>query len=327
MTLRAKLFPHRVAVLVAVAVSITSYACVAQTQSSSSSDAVRAVTPAITPAATTNVTTTGGTSGQVPMFNGTSSVVNSVIFANATGIGVNRGPATGAALDVLGTTIYRGIMDLSRTADATPAAGANSFPFRFNTSEYNTHKAADLGAYFQFQAEPTGNNTMTTGATLNLLYNAGNVATESETGLSINGNGTINFAPGQVFSAGAPMCIATAGGFGSGGTTFIGPSFTVPAANGCVPWSGFTKTASTVVLTTGGTACVSSDGLKLTVSVSSADPDFFGAGVQQSDYIQVSRANTSSQFTNGGTDQGEFSGSATQVSCTASLLTLPATHD
>jgi hypothetical protein len=113
-----------------------------------------------------------------------------------------------------------------------------------------------------------------------------------------------------------------------GGTTFVGPSVTVPVANACTPWAGFTKTASTVVLTTSGSACVSSDGLKLTLSVASADPDFLGAGSQAFDYIQVTRANTTSQFTgSGGTDQGYFAGSATQVSCTASLLTLPASHD
>jgi hypothetical protein len=69
-------------------------------------------------------------------------------------------------------------------------------------------------------------------------------------------------------------CIAVDGGFGHGGTTFIGSGFAVPGEGNCTPWSGFTKTASTVILTTTGTGCLSSDGKALTVSVSSADPLF-----------------------------------------------------
>jgi hypothetical protein len=84
---------------------------------------------------------------------------------------------------------------------------------------------------------------------------------------------------GAVHASEANYCIAANGGFNGdgGGTSFIGKGFTVPAAGNCKPWSGFTKTASTVVLTTTGTGCHSSDGKVLTVSVSSADPDFFGA--------------------------------------------------
>lgn len=158
-----------------------------------------AVTPAVTPAVTTNVTTTGGTSDFIPIFTGASTVANSVLHANSTGVGVNRGPATGAALDVLGTTIYRGIMDLSRTTDATTTAGAPSWPFRFNTSAYNAHKSADLGAFFEIEAEPIGNNTLTTGATLNLRYDNGTATDASETSLYFNGDGTIHFASGQTF--------------------------------------------------------------------------------------------------------------------------------
>jgi hypothetical protein len=160
--------------------------------------AVSLASPAITPVAT-DVTTTGGTADYIPIFTGASTVGSSVMHANATGVGINRGPATGAALDVLGTTIYRGIMDLSRQADATTTVGEPSWPFRFNTSAYNTYKSADLGAFFELEAEPTGNNTLTTGATLNLRYNNGNVANASETGFYFNGDGTVHFATGQTF--------------------------------------------------------------------------------------------------------------------------------
>jgi hypothetical protein len=123
----------------------------------------------------------------------------------------------------------------------------------------------------------------------------------------------------------APYCIAVNGGFGNGGTTFVARSFTLPAASKCTPWSGYTKTASTVILTTGGTSCLSTDSKAMTVSVSSADPWFLGAGQIASDYIQFSRASANDPFT--GQDFGYFSGSAEPVTCTSDLLTLPSSHD
>ena len=95
--------------------------------------------------------------------------------------------------------------------------------------------------------------------------------------------------------------------------------------NKCTPWSGFTKTASTVILNTSGAACLSSTGKTLTVSVSSLDPAFLGTSAA-SDYIQLTRASSTGSFT-GGTDQGQFVGSAHQVTCTSGVLSLPDTHD
>ncbi len=131
-------------------------------------------------------------------------------------------------------------------------------------------------------------------------------------------------APGYSVAAEAHYCIAVNGGFGHGGTTFIGTGFAVPSESNCVPWSGFTKAENTVVLTTTGTGCLSSDGKKLTVSVSSADPMFFSQ--PESDYITLSRTSTSKPF-GSGQDTGAFSGSAEEISCTSTLLKLPATHD
>jgi hypothetical protein len=120
-------------------------------------------------------------------------------------------------------------------------------------------------------------------------------------------------------------CIATNDGFGKGGTTFIGTGFAIPSEGKCTPWAGFTKTASTVVATTYGTGCLSSNGKALTVSVTSADPDWFGT-VPGSDYIELTRSSSSGRFTSGG-DSGAFSGNAEEVSCTSTLLELPSTHD
>jgi len=120
-------------------------------------------------------------------------------------------------------------------------------------------------------------------------------------------------------------CIATNGGWPNGGTTFIEPSFAIPAEGKCALWAGFTKTASTVVLMTNGIGCLSSDGTALTVSVSSADPSFFGS-IYEPDYIQFTRSKSTEPFTSGD-DQGASGGDAEVVSCTSSLLNLPSSHD
>ena len=134
-------------------------------------------------------------------------------------------------------------------------------------------------------------------------------------------------APVHSFAAEAPYCIAVNGGFGNPafGTTFVARGFTVPAASKCTPWSGYTKTASTVILTTTGTACLSSDSTALTVSVTSADPSYFPINQLTADYIQLTRADATQPFS--GQDYGAFAGTAEPVSCTSELLTLPSSHD
>src|ERR1700723_2534749 len=135
-------------------------------------------------------------------------------------------------------------------------------------------------------------------------------------------------APMQSFAAApgpAPYCIAVGGGFGNGGSTFVARNFSMPEANKCSPWTGYTKTSATVILTTSGTACLSGDSTTLTVSVSSADPDFIGAGKLGVDYIRMTRSSATDPFS--GEDQGYLAGGAESTSCTNDLLTLPATHD
>jgi hypothetical protein len=139
---------------------------------------------------------------------------------------------------------------------------------------------------------------------------------------------SMTFAQSQeeaVTPAAGSFCISAAGGFGNGGTTFVAPTFTVPAKNKCTAWSGWTKTASTVILNTSGAACVSTSGKTMTVSVFSIDPAFFGT-TAVTDYVTLTRASSSGTFT-GGTDQGQFAGNAAQLTCTSSLLSLPDSHD
>ena len=137
----------------------------------------------------------------------------------------------------------------------------------------------------------------------------------------------LGLIPLQSFAAVPHMCIATGGGFGHGGTTFIGSNFTLPTQGNCAPWAGFTKTASTVILTTNGTACLSTDGKVLTVSLMHADPSFFGPGQVRADYLRMTRTSLSVGFS-AGQDFGTFGGgSVNTLTCTTALLQLPATHD
>jgi hypothetical protein len=291
-----------------------------------------AVTPtrySFAPDAASNVTTPGGTNLYLPKFNAASTVINSQIYDNGTSVGIGDVPNPSARLDINGAMIMRGNMTVSRTGNATSSKAYPSYGFDFFSNAYNSSTKATENPYFQLQSEPKGNNTASPSATFNLLF-SNNGSAPAETGLSINPNGTINFAPAQILpggtGTGSAVCIATGGGFGNGGTTFVAPAFTVPAGGGCAAWSGFTKTATTVVLFTTGAGCVSSDAMKLTLSVSSADPNYLGAGTMASDYIQLTRTSTTGSFTSG-SDQGEFSGNAAQVSCTSDLLQLNESND
>ena len=257
--------------------------------------------------AQSNVMTNGGTTNTLPLFTSPTTIQNSIVTQTGT-----------SAINVLGK------LNLPAIATATSTAGKASRPQAFTASAFNSGTAAAVAQNFQLQAEPANNNTASPSGTLNLLFAAG-AATPAETGLKISNKGIITFAPGQTFPGGGSFCIATGGGFGSGGTTFVAPAFTVPAKNNCTTWSGFTKTATTVILNTSGAACLSSTGKTLTLSLSSLDPAFLGT-TPAADYIQLTRASSTGSFT-GGSDQGEFSGTANQTTCTAGLLTLPDSHD
>jgi hypothetical protein len=135
-------------------------------------------------------------------------------------------------------------------------------------------------------------------------------------------------APLQSFaSSEAPYCIAVNGGFvgPATGTTFVARNYSQPAEGKCTPWTGYTKTLDTVILTTSSTSCLSSDGKALTVSVSSVDPPTFSIAEYEADYIFLTRGDSSEPFS--GQDTGAFAGPAEPVSCTSDLLTLPSSHD
>ncbi len=126
----------------------------------------------------------------------------------------------------------------------------------------------------------------------------------------------------------ADYCIAANGGFGNGGTSFIGKGFALPAAGGCLPWSGFAKTASSVIAISTGTGCRSSDGKVLELTISSTNPSYLGSGVIASDHIKFCPGGTSGCPIGGGFAVGGFSnGTANKQNCTTNLLKFPALHD
>lgn len=146
---------------------------------------------------TTPVTTAGGTVNKLAKFDAKADITNSQIFDNGTNVGIGN-TAPGAKLDVSGTGIFRGALSLPATGAANATAGKSSQPFNFTASSFNSGTAKAVNQTFRWQAEPTGNNTSSPLAKLNLLFSSGTVI-PTETGLSISNKGIITFAPGQTF--------------------------------------------------------------------------------------------------------------------------------
>ncbi len=167
------------------------------------SDAASAITPAMMPNVTSNVTTTGGTANKVAKFSGTSTIVNSIIYDNGTDVGIgttspNATLTVDGTLTVNGTSTIGGVLVLPPTGTATSSKSFDSQIVKMYSSAFNSSSKAAVQPRFEWQVEPTGNNTGTPNGTLNLLATAGVVAA-TETGFFMNTNGTIHFAPGQTF--------------------------------------------------------------------------------------------------------------------------------
>jgi hypothetical protein len=178
-----------------------------------------AVADVVTPDASSTVTTPGGTSGYLPVFSGTASITDSILFQNSLGIGI--GDVPNGMLDVNGKSIFRGPLQVARIGNATSSTGVNSNPFAFYAQAYNSSTKQNVGPFFEIQAEPTGNNTSAPGATLHLLYDNGTAANPTESGFYFNANGTMHFASGQTFPGVGPGTITgvTAGTDLTGGGT------------------------------------------------------------------------------------------------------------
>ena len=193
-----------------------------------------AVALALAPATTCAAITSDGTAtaNQISKFTTACNIENSAIFESGGSVGIgNTSPA--AKLDVSGTSIIRGSLTAQAgaifppTAAATSTQGFNSNPFYLEAASYNTTLLRSIDYIFQWQAQPTGNDSTNTGATLNLLYGvSGDV---SETGLSIAKNGILTFAPGQTFPvAGTVTSVSTGAGLTGGPITKTG-TISIPA--------------------------------------------------------------------------------------------------
>jgi hypothetical protein len=143
-----------------------------------------------------------GTLDFVPLWTPNGSTLgNSVIFQSGSGSAVKVGinitkPAS--TLDVNGAEIVRGNLSLPAKGAATSVAGRTSQSETLTASAFNTGIGAAVPENLRWQAEPVGNNTASTSASLNLLSSSG-ANPFSETGLKIGSDGLIKFASGQTF--------------------------------------------------------------------------------------------------------------------------------
>src|SRR5579872_2811516 len=203
----------------------------------------------------TNVGTTAavvgsGTPDFIPLWTSNSILGNSLLFQSGTGdIGINT-TTPAATLDVNGGVISRGSLQLPSTGTASAGAGFTSQPLLLQGSSFNSSTKTAISPLFQWQTEPSGNNTSTPAGTLNLLYGSGS-GSPAETGLNISSNGQITFAKNQTFpGAGTITGITTATGSGlTGGGTSGTLNLTLTnscAANQVLQWNGTTWACSSV---------------------------------------------------------------------------------
>lgn len=189
----------------------------------------------------TAVVSGSGTTDFVPLWTNNSVLGNSVLFQSGSGstatVGVNTiTPA--ATLDVNGSLISRGALQLPSTGTANAGGGFNSQPFSLQGSAFNSSTQKAIGQLFQWQTEPRGNNTSTPAGTLNLLYGSGS-GSPAETGLNIASTGQITFATGQNFPGAGTITGVTAGtGLTGGGNS--GPVTLSLASNACASGSALT---------------------------------------------------------------------------------------
>lgn len=142
-----------------------------------------------------------GTTDFLPLWTNSTTLGSSTLFQMGSGssakIGINT-TSPASTLDVKGGSTVRGTLTLPSNGTATATGGKDSQPFDLAASTFNSSTNSAKNQTFQWMAEPTGNDTTSPAATLNLLFGA-NGTTATETGFSIGPNGQINFAAGQTF--------------------------------------------------------------------------------------------------------------------------------
>lgn len=166
------------------------------------------------------VTTLGGGAGFIPMFSGTSSIAESFLFQSGKGIGIGT-KAPAATLDVDGSSVFRGNLQLALSGTPSTTTAASSNTLTFNTGAWKSTTGSAIYPRFVWQAVPTGNNTAAPSITLQLQSSI-TTAVPVNTGFYFNADGTIHFASNQTFPGTGPGTLTgiTAGtGLTGGGTS------------------------------------------------------------------------------------------------------------
>jgi hypothetical protein len=159
------------------------------------------LTPEALPAGSPNVACGGltsdgtATTDQIAKFTTPCNLEPSAVFESAGKVGIGTTSPAGT-LDVKGSAIVRGALELPAKGAATSGAGFTSQPLDLLGSAFNSGTNAAVSQHFRWQTEPLGNDSGAPSSTLNLLFGAGNAA-PAETGLSVASSGIITFAPGQ----------------------------------------------------------------------------------------------------------------------------------
>ncbi|HLW88062.1 MAG TPA: hypothetical protein VKR57_06180 [Terriglobales bacterium] len=185
-----------------------------------------------------------GTQNYLPIWTDSGDLGNSILYQTGSGSSAKVGIGLTSplfTLDVKGSVLSRGLLELATMNFATPTKGYTSNPLNLESSAYSSSTSAYTLNHFQWQAEPVGNNTANPAATLNLLYGT-DPASPAETGLKLSSKGLFTFAAGQTFP-------------GAGTVTSVGLS---------APSSDFTVSGSPI--TTSGTL-----GLAWNVAPTNAD--------------------------------------------------------
>jgi hypothetical protein len=269
------------------------------------------------------------TANQLSKFTSACNIENSAIFEANGKVGIGNTKPVGT-LDVSGTAFVRGPLlalggaVVAPTGAATPTQAFISNPLDLQASAYNTALTRPADYVFRWQAEPTGNDSINTGATLNLLYGVpGDI---NETGLSIGKNGILTFAPGQTFPAlGSVMSVATGAGLTGGpitksGTISIAPrgvtnnllansSITVKAGPG-LSGGGTVPLGGTVTLTN------SSPSLGGTVTKVATGTGLSGGPITTSGTVSLDTSYTDTRYLqlSGGTLRGALAGTTATLS-------------
>ncbi len=220
----------------------------------------------VSPATATDVTTSGGTANYLPVFNGTSTIKDSVVYQSGAKVGINT-TTPGATLDVKGTANVEGLLTLPATGAATSSGGRFSQGQEFVASSYNSGTAAAVNQTFELRAEPVANDSASPSGTLSLLFGSGTAA-PAETGLKIASTGQLTFATGQTFpGVGTLTGITTATGSGltgggTSGTLSLGLLKTC-TTNQVLEWNGTKWACATVSGSGSGTVTSVATGLGL----------------------------------------------------------------